>query len=251
MSVIVTDEERASWNVTAMTSTKNTGDVAECLCSEIIVPNRTMATKAGNPINSIVMMLTNENTGAEITAYFNHTRSKSGTVTVKPESRFARLHRLTTGKYKRNDYSRAECLFRSLKDLSYFVTYIEEKTKFGSQYLKALTVKPVDPITSELWNEHGRLILKKQSPREALTAVKTMQNLCKTSVKTMQKPCKTSVIENAEEPHYYLGLPAVPTTLSHNCIINLPSSHITTARSSPIPDEVTNSKAPKEYTEFF
>ena len=243
MAVHVSDEERASWTVTAKDDTKGASEVtaSSCLCSEILIPNKAMATKEGHQLDSIIMTLIDENTGEEITAYFNHTRAKSGTVTVQPESRFARLHRLTTGKYKRNDYSRAKCLFRSLIGLCYVVIYSQDKTKFGILYFKASTVMPVDPITSELWNEQGRLLLKKITSREPLIAVKNKQNLCNKPVKHLQSVCKTSVIEKAEEAHSYLDSPPISTALQHNNITNLQHNHITAASSNSIAVEVMDS----------
>lgn len=78
---------------------------------------------------------------------------------VKPNSNFAKLYRLTTGNNPK--FSKSQQLMKHLIGEWFCCEYSQDKDKNGLPYFKVTSIKPLAPITDGNWLPDGTLIKDK------------------------------------------------------------------------------------------
>lgn len=204
-SNMATKEELAAWTVTEKQSS---GALCECISISISEKMITLKSNSSRAlISSFVMKLVELDTGEEITCYFKFQKSKAGHATVKAESKFAILYRLTFGLNPRKRYSNARQLANHFKGEQFLVKYVIETTELKESYRKATSINPVVPIVTDEWTIKGKL-LAITKPRKPLI---NRGNIEETSRKSRGNIEEKPRIANAGKPHSYLASPTIST----------------------------------------
>lgn len=206
ISIPVTEEEKASWTV------KSTWASGEVLCECISISNsEKILTPKGKSkptfACSFVMKLVEIDTGEEITCYLKHQKSKKGNATVKSNSKFAKLYRLTTGDNPRKRYSYAKQLAKHFNGKRFLVEYEITKTQQNESYRKAINIKPASPIITDEWTING-VLLGKTRARKSANNRGSIEDELRDNRGNIEDLLR---IENAEESHFNLASPDIST----------------------------------------
>jgi len=245
-----TEEELAAWTVTEKQSSG-----ALCECISISISEKMIMLKGNSSralISSFVMKLVEDDTGEEITCYFKYKKSKAGHATVKAESKFAILYRLTFGLNPRKRYSNARQLANHFIGEQFFVKYEIETTELKDSYRKATNIKPILPIVTDEWTYTGRLRAASRHRQPPINRGKVEE----TSRKSRGKVEEKSRIVNAEEPHSYLASPAISTASKSLLALRQEGLRASACDGSNAVDSqpitmTPNSNTPKVYVEYF
>lgn len=197
---------------------------AVCTCIDTRLG--TISTKAGERLVFILELLILE-TEQTVTKFFNVRKTPKGEYSVPHDGDFAKLHRLTTGQYKKARYSRSQQILGHLIAYDFIVEYVNAQSSHGQPYFKAKKIEPVEPIFTDQWYTSGKIKPKKKSSKN-----RTSNNKKKVMVKqqfgdelTMdqQKTSNESAIRKAGNPHSdsdsnVISIPLKHTTLKHKHI---------------------------------
>jgi len=188
---------------------------------------------------SFVLKLVEVATGEEITAYLPYVKSLKGNATVKPDSKFAKLYRLTIGDNPRKRYSDAKSLAGHFRGYEFLVSYSIESTAKNGKYRKAEIIKPLNPIIGLGWSSTGKLQPKFKQKTKTKASVKPLGksgiNLGLPLEKSWNNPGKaldSSWIEKPNKPHEHLV-----------------STHVSTTSTSPYAGKQPSTKANKQVHE--
>jgi len=164
-------------------------------------------------------------TEQSVTKFFNVRKTPKGDYAAPHDSDFAKLHRLVTGEYNKARYSRAQQLLKHMIGHEYIVEYGSAVSSQGLSYLKAKTVKPVDPVVTNAWYPSGKLIPKQRHLNSRKTTNRKVAMAKQRSSNELaieqQKSNNDLAMEKAATPHFNWGLsthsiPLEHTTLKHN-----------------------------------
>jgi hypothetical protein len=111
------------------------------------------------------MELHAEAINAPLIKYFN-CQSKSRNHTVKHNSDFAKLYRLTMGINPSKQFSKAQQLLGHFLESRFFAKYEQATLKGGVRYLKAIHLEPETPTINSGWTANGTL--KKTSKKRII-----------------------------------------------------------------------------------
>ncbi len=144
---IVSDAEKASWTI-------STPVLCRCIGAK---PVTTKIRGGATP--SFILELVNVETNEKVICYFNARKTKSGH-SVKPESKFAKLYRITTGNNPMPRYNKAQQLLKHFIGHEFIAEYKAETASNNQPYFKTTSIKPNKPKPSEQWKEDGELLGK-------------------------------------------------------------------------------------------
>lgn len=119
---------------------------------------------------------------------------------VRPNSNFAKLYRLTTGKNPK--FSKSQQLMKHLIGEWFRCEYCQEKNKNGIPYFKVTNIKPLEPIADNNWLPDGTL--KKGKPTTTNEPAKEEKNQHQTGANlapNWQQAGTDLAPEPAEEAH--------------------------------------------------
>lgn len=117
--------------------------------------------KLGNTeeVNTPVLILEFENGTEKATEFFNAKRTPKGNISVKPNSNFAKLYRLTTGTNPSHRFTRAnKLLCHFIGHYFYCKTKDAIDKKTGVIYQSITAISPVNKHLSDDWSSTGTLI---------------------------------------------------------------------------------------------
>jgi hypothetical protein len=139
----------------------------------------------------------------ELTAikWLNVTKTPKGSYSVKQNSDFAKLYRLTIGYVNKRRFSKAHQLKNHIVGHQFIADFKQDKGADGDNYLKVTAIKPLNPIITDGWFPDGRIRDKnwKQNGNGLETNWKQTGNGLETP--------------KAVNPHLNLVSPAISTTL--------------------------------------
>jgi hypothetical protein len=104
---------------------------------------------------------------------------KKTNYTVKANSNFAKLCRLTLGEFPQKHLSKAQFLLSKLKGKRFLIRYEGVKTSKGDYYFKVTHIEPETPAHSDGWAPDGTLI-----------------NQCEKTAKTVRKKCDSKTLQS-------------------------------------------------------
>jgi len=142
--------EQAGWTVYEPT-----------LCKCVGTRVATISTEGGKQ-TVFILDLAIKDSGVILTRYFNVKKLPKGNCSVKHNSYFAILYRLTIGENPTARYSRAEQLLHHLHGHEFIAEYENASTLSIPHYFRVTKLKPVNPIVTDDWYPTGILILKKK-----------------------------------------------------------------------------------------
>jgi len=247
MSVFVSDEERASWTVKP---TQSNSDEVICECIATSKSEQMLTKSKSVLVCSFVLKLVEVATGEEVTCYLKFNKSKKGHATVKHNSKFARLYRLTLGRDPRKRYSQAQHLVNHFLGQQFLVAYEIAKTRNNETYRKEVSIKPVNPIVLDGWTNTGQL-------RTRFTSRKRTENLGKVfdePLKVLGKSFENSLTEKPEEPQFNLVSPSISNASKSILAIGQEGISVTDStyvNTDSTINTSTSNNGKKEYTEFF
>ena len=91
-------------------------------------------------------------------------KSKKHGYSVKHDSNFAKLYRLSTGYVSKARYSKAEQLLQHFIGCKFIAEFENKQGTNGKDYLRVKTIEPVNPFITEGWFSDGRLRDKNWKP---------------------------------------------------------------------------------------
>ena len=103
---------------------------------------------------------------------------KKTNYTVKANSHFAKLCRLTLGEFPQKNLSKAQFLLSKLLGQRFLIRYERVKTPKGVYYFKVTHIEPENPFYSERWAPDGTLIKQ-----------------CENTAKTLRKKCDSKTLQ--------------------------------------------------------
>lgn len=178
---------------------------------------------ASSPIKGIVkpaciLELLHLETGQEIIKWLGINKTPKGGYSVKPNSDFAKLYRVTKGYVTKARFSKANQLLKHFVGCEFITEFENAKGSRGNEYLRAKTIKPVNPIITDGWFPDGRLRYKNWKPTG---------NGLETNWKKSGNELET---RKAENPHLNLVSPSKITPLKDITSKIEPYTHV-----EPIP----------------
>jgi hypothetical protein len=123
-----------------------------CVCVDV----RKGAINVGNVLRPVfIMQLHSDGIELQIIKFFNAKWTKAGNYTVRHNSDFAKLYRLTVGENPTKRFSEAQKLMKHFLGHSFIIEGEQVMQNRSGAYLKVDKIKPVDPIKSDSWDETG------------------------------------------------------------------------------------------------
>ena len=254
MTALISDEERASWNVTDKGTEATELVLCECVATS---KSEKMITPQGKskPVLacSFVLKLVEIATGEEITCYLKYNKSPKGNAAVKHDGKFAMLYRLTIGDDPRKRYSEAQYLVNHFLGHQFLVSHVIAKTSENYAYKKTASIKPANPIVTDGWTITGKLRRTFKPRKNTQKLGKVLDEPWKVLGKVLEKPWT----EKPEEAHSYLASPTIYN--ASKSILAREVKGIKACDSSTVIDAdnhstvmtTANSNVPKVYREVF
>jgi hypothetical protein len=125
--------------------------IAICECVDVRIV--TVKGKEGKR-PAFILELYSEESKVTLNKYLGAKLTKGGNYSVKRNSDFARLYRLTIGNNPQRGFSTAQRLLKHFLGCRFMVEF-EAAKLFGNQYLKVIHIEPVNPVFSNEWSRLG------------------------------------------------------------------------------------------------
>lgn len=190
------EKEKYTWTIT---------EPEECECSNVKVAQ--IQTPAGKK-DVFVLELTSECTGKSLIKFFNVDKTLKSNYTVKHNSDFAKLYRVTTGENPIPRFSRADQLLSHLIGYEFVAEFINAISSAGIPYFKVTNLQPVIPIVTFEWFPTGQLKAKKRRRKQKVTAndelYKRKKTISNELTKVKKKTGNVLTMEKAVTPHLNL-----------------------------------------------
>lgn len=199
-----------------------------CVCSSTKIG--TINTKGGvKPI--FILELINEATGRVVIKYLNVIKTLKGNYSVKHDSDFAKLYRITTGENPVARYSKVKQLLPHFIGYEFIAEYSDASTASIAHYFKVKKLLPAKPIIMDEWFESGKLKPKIRKRKQRASHPNRSAINRKTVGNTLEKEWKKTgnclEMEKAGNVHFYLGLGANSIPQQHTTHKVKPLCHLT------------------------
>lgn len=124
------------------------------------VETRIATIRVGAGIKPIFVLDLMSETGEIFTKFFGVDRTPAGNYTVKKNSDFAKLYRLTIGRNPAGGFFRCDRVLDHFLGHYFLVDYQLATSKNKGDYLKVTSITPQNPVVTDAWTLTGQLIKK-------------------------------------------------------------------------------------------